>query len=427
MQVFTFKNLKGVVMMNNQPSMKSLFANRFVQSILLSGLFLQLGIWVRNFAILMFVTEQTNKDPFAISMISVAEFAPIFLFSFIGGTFADRWRPKRTMVICDLLSALSVFAVLLALVFGGWKAIFFATLVSSVLSQFSQPSGMKLFKLHVPESLMGLGMSMNQTIQSLFTVLGPIIGTLIYFQFGIYVSIAIMGTCFLLSALVLAFLPADQKAETVVKTDVAHEMKMGFRYVFSNKLFLYMGGFFLAAGMGLGLINPLGIFLVTDNLGLSVQELQWFTAINGVGMILGGVGAMALSQKVKPKMMLLVGFIGSAVAVAVLGNVQIVAVALFAQFISGIMGPPIHIACNTLILTNAEHSYVGRVNGILNPLFIGGMVLNMSLVGLLKEQFPLGTLYIMASSLFIISAVAMLPMQRIKQTKQVKIAQVQHH
>ncbi len=55
------------------------------------------------------------------------------------------------------------FVILLALFFGGWEAIFFATLVSSVLSQFSQPSGMKLFKLHVPESQIQLGMSMYQT------------------------------------------------------------------------------------------------------------------------------------------------------------------------------------------------------------------------------------------------------------------------
>ncbi|WP_285858276.1 hypothetical protein [Neobacillus niacini] len=41
----------------------------------------------------------------------------------------------------------------------------------------------------------------------------------------------------------------------------------------------------------------------------------------------------------------------------------------------------------------------------------------MSLVGLLKEQFPLGMLYVMASSLFIIGAIAMLPMQRMKQGK----------
>ena len=39
--------------------------------------------------------EKTNGNALAVSMISVAEFAPIFIFSFIGGTFADRWKPKK--------------------------------------------------------------------------------------------------------------------------------------------------------------------------------------------------------------------------------------------------------------------------------------------------------------------------------------------
>lgn len=408
------------------PNMKSLFANRVVQSILLSGLFLQLGIWVRNFAILLFVTEQTNKDPFALSLIYVAEFAPIFLFSFIGGTFADRWRPKRTMVLCDLLSALSVFVVLLALVFGGWKAIFFATLVSSILSQFSQPSGMKLFKLHVPESLMQLGMSMYQTMNAVFMILGPMIGTMIYYRFGINAAVAIMGICFLLSAAVLTFLPPDRKVEARSTTNLSQEMKMGFQYVMSNRIFLYMGGFFLAAGMGLGLINPLGIYVVTDHLGLTPEYLQWFTAVNGVGMILGGVVAMILSKKTTPQSMLLVGFIFNAVAVATLGTVKLVWLALMAQFISGLMVPLIHIACNTLVLNNAEEAFVGRVNGILNPLFMGGMVMNMSLVGVLKEQLSLTPIFLIASGLFVIGAIAMLPMFRIKQVKQMKMVKMHH-
>jgi DHA3 family macrolide efflux protein-like MFS transporter len=134
---------------NSAPTMRSFFANRFVQSIMLSGLFLQIGIWIRNFAILLYVTDMTNNDPYSVSLISVAEFAPIFIFSFIGGAFADRWRPKLTMVWCDILSAASVFVIMVTLYYGSWKAIFFSTLVSSILSQFSQPSGMKLFKVHV--------------------------------------------------------------------------------------------------------------------------------------------------------------------------------------------------------------------------------------------------------------------------------------
>lgn len=63
----------------------SLFRNRFLQTILLSSVLLQIGIWVRNFAILLYVAERTNNDPYAISLISVAEFAPIFVFPSLEG------------------------------------------------------------------------------------------------------------------------------------------------------------------------------------------------------------------------------------------------------------------------------------------------------------------------------------------------------
>ena len=114
--------------MSNLFSSLSLFRNRFVQSILASAFFLQLGIWIRNFAVLLYVVEKTNGDPFAVSMISIAEFLPIFIFSFVGGTYADRWRPKQTMIWCELLSATSVFIVFVTLLFTSWHVIFFSML-----------------------------------------------------------------------------------------------------------------------------------------------------------------------------------------------------------------------------------------------------------------------------------------------------------
>ena len=64
-------------------SMSELLHNRIVQVILFSAIFLQIGIWVRNFSVLLYVVEMTKGDAFAVSMISVAEFAPIFVFSFL--------------------------------------------------------------------------------------------------------------------------------------------------------------------------------------------------------------------------------------------------------------------------------------------------------------------------------------------------------
>ncbi|MCS7464718.1 MFS transporter [Paenibacillus doosanensis] len=393
--------------------MGALFGNRFVQAILLSGLFLQIGIWVRNFAVLLFVMDQTGGDPFAVSMISVAEFAPIFIFSFIGGTFADRWKPKRTMVWCDVLSAVSVFAVLLTLVFATWKAVFFATLVSAILSQFSQPSGMRLFKTHVPGELIQMGMSIYQTMFALFMVLGPILGTFVYQHYGIQTAIFIMGVAFLLSAAVLLFLPADPApSENKPVTRLKEEMAAGFRYVLSKQVLSTLGGCFLTAGLALGLIQPLGVFLVTERLGLPKENIQWLMTANGVAMIIGGVLAMTMSKSFKPQTMLVIGMIVSAAGMVVTGLSTSLWLTLGAQFVSGLVLPAIQIGINTMILSNTEESYVGRVNGILSPLFMGGMVLTMSLSGWLKSMFHIVAMYETAAVLFVIGVLVMLPLYR---------------
>jgi DHA3 family macrolide efflux protein-like MFS transporter len=400
-------------MSSTAPGMAGLLRNRFVQAILLSGLFLQIGIWVRNFAVLLFVMDQTNGDAFAVSMISVAEFAPIFIFSFIGGTFADRWRPKRTMIWCDVLSAVSVFAVLLTLMYSGWKAVFFATLVSAILSQFSQPSGMRLFKIHVKEELMQLGMSMYQTMFALFMVLGPILGTFIYQAYGIQVAIAIMGFAFLMSAAVLLLMPPDRKLdEAEATTTLGEEMAAGFRYVRSKKVLTTLGGCFMAAGLALGLIQPLAIFLVTERLGLPKENVQWLMTANGLAMIIGGGLTMGLTKKITPQVMLAVGMIVSAASMVVTGLSTSLWLTLGAQFLGGLVLPAIQIGINTMILKNTDEAFVGRVNGILSPLFMGAMVLTMSFAGWLKGLFNIVIMYEAAAVLFIVGVLIMIPLFR---------------
>lgn len=392
-----------------------LFGNRVFQAIIFSGLFLQIGIWVRNFAVLLFVMEHTDGDPFAVSMISVAEFAPIFIFSFIGGTFADRWRPKRTMVWCDILSALSVFAVLVTLMMGTWQVVFFATLISAILSQFSQPSGMKLFKMHLPEDQIQAGMSVYQTIFAVFMVLGPILGTFAFQAFGINISIAITGIAFLLSAAALAFLPQDHKIDKGSQTSsLLLDMRSGIKYVLNKKELSLLGICFLAAGLGIGFIHPLSIFLVTEQLGLPKENLQWLFTANGIGMIIGGAGVMIFAKKVAPQKLLIFGMLANAVGLAVMGLSTNLWLTLGAEFLNGLMLPCIQIGINTMILQRTEADFIGRVNGILSPLFTGAMVITMSAAGILKEQFSLVVIFESAAAMFIIGLLFILPIYNLK-------------
>ncbi|MGM2629128.1 MFS transporter [Bacillus cereus group sp. Bce040] len=389
--------------------------NRFVQGILASALFLQIGIWVRNFAVLLYVMEMTKGDAFAISMISVAEFAPIFIFSFIGGTFADRWKPKRTMIWCETLSSLSVFAVLITLMFGTWKIVFFVTLISAILSQFSQPSGMKLFKQHLSAEQIQLAMSIYQTIFAIFMVLGPILGTFIFHSFGIYISIIITGIAFLLAATVLLFLPKDLENDNEKKEiTLLQEMLDGIKYVKKKKALTLLGLCFMAAGLGIGLIQPLGIFIVTEQLGLSKESLQWLLTVNGAGMIVGGALAMVFAKNVAPQKMLIIGMLGQAIGIGIIGYSTNLWVTLTAQLFSGLALPCIQIGINTLIIQNSDTDFIGRVNGILSPLFTGSMVVTMSIAGSLKEMFSLSTMYEGTALLFIIGLLFILPIYNLK-------------
>ncbi|KUO78966.1 MAG: MFS transporter [Desulfosporosinus sp. BRH_c37] len=391
--------------------MFNLLRNRLVQAILGSAVFLQLGIWVRNFAVLLYVMERTNGNAFAISMISVAEFAPIFIFSFIGGTFADRWRPKRTMIWCDLLSAVSVFAVLLTLVLGTWKAVFFTTIISAILSQFSQPSGMKLIKENLPADQIQAVMSIYQTIFTVFMILGPIIGTFVFHKFGILVSIAVMGLAFLLSASALTFLPPDRvNLVETAGTTLRQEMMAGISYVLANKTLTLLGLCFLAAGLGGGLTQPLGIFLVTERLGLPKENLQWLLTLTGIGMFFGGVIVMTFAKAISPQRLLSFGMFISAIGLAVCGFSTTTWVTYSVHLMMGLVFPCIMIGINMMIMQNSDSQFIGRVNGILMPMYTGAMVITMSVAGVLKETFSLVAMYEAAGVLYIVGFLFLLPL-----------------
>ncbi|QJD82935.1 MFS transporter [Cohnella herbarum] len=394
-----------------------LLRNGFVRAVMISTLFSQMGIWIRNFAVLLYVMEVTGGDSFAASMISVAEYAPIFIFSFIGGVFADRWRPKRTMVWCECLSSLSVFIVFVMLEVGTWKIIFLATLCSSILSQFAQPSGMKLFKNHVRDEDAQSCMSLLQTITSVFMVLGPILGTLVYQQFGIEVSILTTSACFLLSAFSLVFVPSDEKQLKNRETNPSslfREMADGIHFVFVNKLLLQLSICFTLVGLGVGLITPLGIFLVTEQLDLPAEALQWISIPYGLGEIVGGIVIFALAAKIAPQRFLMIGLLVNGVGIILTGMSTVIWLTMMAQFIIALLQPAIFVGNSAMVMQHTDQNFIGRVMGIRTPLMTGAMLLMMSVAGMLKNTLSLTIVYELAGFCFFAGFLIMIPLFRSK-------------
>ena len=395
-----------------------MFSNRYVRTVICSRVLLQLGIWIRNYAVLLYVTDLTNNNPVYVSLISVVEFGPIFLFGLIGGTFADRWRPKRTMVWSDLLSGLSVGAVLLAVMNGGWEALLIGTFASASLSQFSQPSAMKLYKRHVPaEQLQGV-MAMSQTLVAVFMVLGPVIGTFIFLKFGIQASLILTAVLFLGSSLVLSSLPRDAEDPKPGKAGgFIKELTDGLRYIGSNQALRTLCLTFSAVGLASGLTQPLQLFLVIENLGQDKPFLQWLVMTNGIAMLAGGAVIVALAKKIQPQLLLMVGLLVAAVTTVGMGMSKQIWLTLILLAISGLFFPCIQSGIQTLLIRNTEGAFMGRVSGTITPIFMGTMVMGMLVSGYLKDLFSLPGVYLASGVMVSIGGLSLLPIVAKKRSK----------
>lgn len=288
--------------------MNNLFKKRAFLVITFSDLLQNLAIWIRNMAILYFIMDQTQGDPIAVSLITVLEYVPIFVFSFIGGALADRWNPKRTMILGDILSSLSIVLILAVMASGYWQALYAATFVSSIVSQFSQPSSVKIVKRNVEEEHVQSAIAITQSSQSLFLILGPIVGTFIYTTLGIQASMYSLLVLFISSALILTLLPKDEPS-AAERSSLISEMKEGWKYVLGSSSLKFLTLLFIILGLSSGLISPLEIFLITERLGLEQTSVQYLTGASGLGLLIGGGIAAALSSKLDQNRTLVLGVV----------------------------------------------------------------------------------------------------------------------
>ena len=387
--------------------MAQLFRNRVFLVVAGADLLQQAGIWIRNMALLFYIMEQTSNNPAAVALLTTFEYLPIFVFSLIGGTFADRWNPKRTVVLGDALSAASVLIILGMVAAGWWQAAFAATIVSAVVSQFSQPSSAVLFKRHVPERHVEAAIGFTQSMAALFMIAGPLVGTLVYTRLGINWSLSALAVVFAAASAVQLLLPSTPRMrDSGPKTSPLKDLREGFRYVAGHRTLKTAAVMFLFLGLSAGIVAPLDVFVVMERLGLRKEAVQWFAMLEGMGLLAGGALAAGLSgwidrhrRRIVPWTLVIFG-IGTFVEVLSLWPLLTGSVRL----LSGVAMTFLQVVLGALMIKEVEEAYIGRTNGIILPLMMGGLLVGTGCSGLLAKQAKLFGAYGVAAALLIMCA-----------------------
>lgn len=184
-----------------------------------------------------------------------------------------------------------------------------------------------------------------------------------------------------------------------------------------------LGLAFILAGLSVGVAQALNLFIVTERLGRSEEFLQYMLMVNGAAMLIGGGIVAVFAKRVPPQLLLAIGMLTGAVCTTIVGFSTSIPLTLSIQFLNGLVFPCIHIGISTMILKWSHTSIVGRVNGVLNPMFVGMMVVSMSFAGALKNAFSLSTIFSGAGILFLLGAMVMLPIMNQKAPDHTSAAQ----
>ena len=107
--------------------------------------------------------------------------------SIFAGALSDRWNKKRTMLVCDLLAALSTVVVLLLIRTGSLRAwhLYALNAVNGLMNTIQQPASEVAATLLIPKEYYQKTSVLRSFSQSLNSILTPILATALFAFAGI--------------------------------------------------------------------------------------------------------------------------------------------------------------------------------------------------------------------------------------------------
>lgn len=262
------------------------------------------GNAILRFALPLYLLRETNSSSL-FGAVTACSFIPMVLFSFAGGVIADRVNKKNIMVILDFCTAVIISIFYASL--GQLPLIPLMVVVLMLLYGISgayQPSVQASIPLLVDSSVLMKGNATINMVSTLSNLLGPAIGGVLFGQFGLTPILWISVVCFLLSAAMELFIHIPHQKQTDSKgvfSIVSGDLKESFRFIKNEKpIFLSVVGILAAFNLVLSAVMIVGIpIMVVQVLGMSDTDLGIAQAALGLGGLLGGVLAGALTRKIK--------------------------------------------------------------------------------------------------------------------------------
>jgi MFS family permease len=137
---------------------------------------------------------------------------PSILIGSVAGVFVDRWDRKRTMIWADLLRALTVLLLVLAISADLLALVFLVAAIQGSIGLFFDPAESALLPLLVGEEHLVTANALNALNNNLGRLVGPAIGAWVYATGGLGSVAVADALTYVASAALIALIVAPRRA-----------------------------------------------------------------------------------------------------------------------------------------------------------------------------------------------------------------------
>ncbi|TDL30885.1 MFS transporter [Jeotgalibacillus sp. S-D1] len=268
------------------------------------------GDFIYLVAINLLVLEMTNSAAAVAGLWIVGPAAAIFT-RFWAGSMVDRANKRRLMIWTDIIRFLLV--ALIPLMTSIWGIYLLLWLISMAKSFFA-PASLTYITVLVPEDKRKQFNSFYSLTSSGAFIIGPAIASVLFMMSSVNIAIWINAASFLLSALILVWLPdVDEKKTSGLQSLSFHAIIQDFKIVADfgkdHKLFTMVLGLNLLILISTFAMDAQEVVFTRQVIGLSEVEYSLLLSITGAGALLGALTVAFFAKYLTVKQLFGGGFL----------------------------------------------------------------------------------------------------------------------
>ncbi|HEU5316133.1 MAG TPA: MFS transporter [Chloroflexota bacterium] len=319
-----------------------------------------------------------------------AQAIPRALLMLVGGVAADRFRPRTVMLAANLLQAVAVALLAVALGAGAlatWQLYAYA-IASGTLLAFSVPASQALVPLLVPRERLRSANALNSLNFNLAATVFPPLAGLLVARLGAFPAFALDALSFFIVALALAAIRPQDAPRAAASISPLRQLRDGIAAARADRVVWI--AIWVAAGFSLGFGGASAVGLP------ALAKLDLHAGTEGVGILYGAAGAGAVAGAIAlgslshlPRQGLAAGIVllGLGVALTFVAAAPSIAVAVPFLVLSGLMRAGCANVYITLVQSRAQPATRGRVMALF-MLGVNGLApLSLALGGVIGAAF----------------------------------------